>query len=210
MTVVDGAMRAYYDRRAREYDDWWLGSGLFAARERPGWDAEVAQLIELLHSLTPARVLDVACGTGFLTRHLRGEVTALDQSPAMVAVVAQRIPAAHVVRGEAVPLPFADGAFERLVTGHFYGHLLAGERERFVGEACRVAGELIVVDSALRDGVAAEQWQQRVLEDGSTHEVYKRYFTAGELAAELGGGETLHDGNWFVVVRSTGRNSSLA
>jgi hypothetical protein len=34
--VVDESMRRYYDQRAREYDDWWLGRGLFAERQRPG------------------------------------------------------------------------------------------------------------------------------------------------------------------------------
>ena len=50
----------------------------------------------------------------------------------------------------------------------------------------------------------------RVLNDGSTWEVFKRYFTARALAAELGGGEVLHDGRWFVVVtrRSVTRRRS--
>jgi hypothetical protein len=43
---------------------------------------------------------------------------------------------------------------------------------------------------------------QRVLNDGSRHEVFKRWFVADELAEELGGGEVLHDGRWFVAVRS--------
>jgi hypothetical protein len=34
----------------------------------------------------------VACGTAFLTRHLRGEVVGLDQSPAMVEVASARLP----------------------------------------------------------------------------------------------------------------------
>ncbi len=34
---------AYYDRRAPEYDDWYLGVGLFADRERPGFDDELAR-----------------------------------------------------------------------------------------------------------------------------------------------------------------------
>jgi ubiquinone/menaquinone biosynthesis C-methylase UbiE len=57
-------MRRYYDRRAPEYDDWWLGRGLFAGRPRPGWSDEVAQLVAVLESMPPARTLDVACGTG--------------------------------------------------------------------------------------------------------------------------------------------------
>jgi ubiquinone/menaquinone biosynthesis C-methylase UbiE len=198
---VDDAARAYYERRAPEYDDWWLGTGRFAARDRPGWSDEVAALERLLAALPPARTLDVACGTAFLTRHLRGSVVGLDQSAAMVAIAQARLPDGVVVRGDALALPFADAAFERLVTGHFYGHLEAGDRVAFGAEARRVARELIVVDSALRDDVEPEGRQERILDDGSRHEVYKRFFSPDALAVELGG-EVLHAGRWFVVVRA--------
>jgi ubiquinone/menaquinone biosynthesis C-methylase UbiE len=198
--VVDEHMRRYYDRRAAEYDDWWLGTGLFAERDRPGWSDEVGQLVSVLQSMPPARTLDVACGTGLLTRNLPGELVALDQSESMLAVAAERMPGVRVVQGDAVPLPFGDGEFERIFTSHFYGHLLPGEREQFVEEARRVGGELVVVDSALRDDVPPEEHQQRVLNDGSRHTVYKRFFEPDELAAELGGGTVLHSGRWFVVV----------
>jgi ubiquinone/menaquinone biosynthesis C-methylase UbiE len=198
--IVAQEMRSYYDQRAPEYDDWWLGTGRFAARDRPGWSAEVDELTAVLEELAPVRTLDVACGTGFLTRHLRGDVVAVDQSEQMVRVAAARLPDARVVQGDAVPLPFADAQFDRVVTGHFYGHLLAGEREAFVREARRVGRELVVIDSARRSEVDAEEWQERVLDDGSTHRVYKRFFDARELAEELGGGRVLHAGRWFVVV----------
>ena len=199
--LVDPAMRAYYDRRAAEYDDWWLGTGLFAARDRPGWAAEVARLEAVLGGRPPGDTLDVACGTGFLTRHLRGTVTAVDQSPGMVAIAARRVPGARVVQADAAALPFAAGAFDRVVTSHFYGHLLEAERAPFLAEARRVGRELVVVDSALRPGEPAEAWQERLLGDGSRHRVYKRWFTAVGLAAELGGrATTLHAGRWFVVV----------
>jgi len=175
---------------------------VFAARDRPGWQEDVAALCAVVAALPPARTLDIACGTGFLTRHLRGEVTGLDASESMVSIARSRMPRARFVVGDALALPFAEGEFERVFTGHFYDHLQPGEREPFLGEARRVAGELVVADSALREGVEPVQWQERVLNDGSRHEVYKRYFTGDGLAEELGGGEVLHDGPWFVVVRS--------
>jgi ubiquinone/menaquinone biosynthesis C-methylase UbiE len=198
--VVDEQMRAYYERRAPEYDDWWNGTGLFAERDRPGWFDEVQALVSLLDQLEPARVLDVACGTGFLTQHLRGDVTGLDQSAQMLAVAGARLPTARLVQGDAVPLPFADGSFDRVFTSHFYGHLLRVERERFLAEARRVADELVVVDSARRDGVPAEEWQERALTDGSSHRVFKRFLRGSELLAELGGGTVLYEGTWFVAV----------
>ena len=64
--------RRYYDLRAPEYDDWYLGRGPFADRDRPGWDEETRRLAEVVAGLPAGRVLDAACGTGFLTQHLPG------------------------------------------------------------------------------------------------------------------------------------------
>ncbi len=194
-------MKAYYDRRAPEYDEWYLGAGRFAERERPGWSAEVEALGLALAALPPARTLDVACGTGFLTRHLPGEVVGLDQSDSMLEEARRQAPYATYVQGDALSLPFEDGTFERVFTAHFYGHLEGADRERFLAEARRLAPELVVVDSALRADVEPEERQARVLNDGSSWDVYKRYFEPDSLARELGGGETVFDGRWFVAVR---------
>jgi hypothetical protein len=89
-----------------------------------------------------------------------------------------------------------------LFTSHFYGHLEQLERERFVAEARRVAGELVILDAALHEGDPRDEWQERKLLDGSRWQVFKRFFTADGLLAELGGGEVLHEGTWFVLVRA--------
>jgi demethylmenaquinone methyltransferase/2-methoxy-6-polyprenyl-1,4-benzoquinol methylase len=209
MSVVDPGMRAYYEARAAEYDDWFNGTGVFAMRRRPGWNEDVRDLIGALQALAPARTLDVACGTAFLARHLPGQITAIDQSPGMVAIAAARMPGADVRRGEAVPLAFADRAFERVTTGHFYGHLRAGERAAFLAEARRVAGELVVIDTALHGDHEPEEEQERVLDDGTRHTVYKRFFTPEGLAGELGGGETVFAGTYFVAVRCRFRPSAF-
>ncbi len=195
-------MKAYYDRRAREYDDWVYGTGLFAGRHRAGWHDERGRLEETLAGLPPARTLDVACGTGWLTQHLRGEIVGLDASESMLEIAQERVPGGEFVVGEALDLPFDDHSFDRVLTGHFYGHLEEDDRVRFVEEARRVAPELVVVDSALHEEVEPVQWQERVLNDGSRWEVYKRYFTPEELVHELGGGDVVFDGRWFVAVRS--------
>jgi demethylmenaquinone methyltransferase/2-methoxy-6-polyprenyl-1,4-benzoquinol methylase len=195
-------VREYYDRRAGEYDDWYRGRGLFAGRDRPRWDEEVAQLIEAVASLPAARTLDVGCGTGFLTRHLRGDVVALDQSESMLEEARREAPRATFVRGDALALPVTNQSFDRVFTAHFYGHLDEPDRERFLAEARRVARELVVVDSSRESSEQDEAHQERVLNDGSRWQVYKRWFTPESLAAELGGGETLFAGRWFVGVRA--------
>jgi ubiquinone/menaquinone biosynthesis C-methylase UbiE len=195
-------LKTYYDRRAHEYDDWWLGQGLYAGRERPGWDEEVDVLAELIASLPAARTLDVACGTGFLTRHLRGDLVGLDQSERMLAVAREQVPAAEFVHGDALELPFGDGSFDRVFTSYFYCHLEKDDGDRFLAEARRVAPELVVVASVPGAGDPVERYEERVLKDGSRWTVFKRVFTGEQLAAELGGGEVLHEGRWFVVVRA--------
>jgi ubiquinone/menaquinone biosynthesis C-methylase UbiE len=195
-------VKAYYERRAPEYDDWYLGIGRFAERDRPGWDAELAELSRALEALPPARTLDVACGTGFLTRHLPGEIVGLDQSESMLEEARRQAPAAEYVQSDALELPFQDGAFERVFTGHFYGHLETEEREHFLCEARRIAPELVVVDASSRHSPVDEEWQERILNDGSRWTVYKRYFEPEQLAAELGGGEVVFDGTWFIAVQA--------
>jgi ubiquinone/menaquinone biosynthesis C-methylase UbiE len=197
-----GIVKAYYDARAAEYDEWYLGLGRFDGLDRGNWDDDVRELERAVAALPPSRTLDVACGTGFLTRHLRGDVTALDQSPRMLEIVAERVPEATLVQSDALELPFADAAFERVFTGHFYGHLEEDDRTRFLAEAQRVAGELVVVDTIRRQDRGPVQWEERVLNDGSRWHVYKRYFTPEQLCEELGGGEVLLANRWFVMVRT--------
>ncbi len=195
-------MKTYYERRAHEYDDWWLGRGLYADRVRPGWEEELETLGRVIAELPPVRTLDVACGTGFLTRHLRGDVVALDASASMLEVASEQAPNAELVQGDGLSLPFPDASFDRLFTSYFYCHLVEDDRRTFLAEARRVARELVVVGSRWKQGDERERWEVRRLKDGSEWSVYKRVLVGSDLAAELGGGEVLHEGDWFVVVRA--------
>ncbi len=191
-------MKEYYDLRAPYYDDWWIA----AARDRPGWQAELDQALAAIASLPSARTLDVACGTGFLTQHLDGDVVGIDQSARMLGEARRRVPERTFVQGDALALPFPDGAFDRIFTSYFYCHLVEEDRARFVAEAWRVARELVVLGSRHEGDELTERWEDRPLRDGSTWPVFKRVFDPEALAAELAG-DVLHAGRWFVVVRAT-------
>ena len=193
-------MKAYYHARAQEYDDWWLGRGLYAAYRRPGWNEARAALEAAVAELPPARTLDVACGTGFITRHLRGQVVALDQSEAMVEIARKRLPDAEVLLGDALALPFPNASFDRVFASYFYCHLQEPERVSFLAEARRVAAELVIVGTLRRDDLPAARWEERVLSDGSTWQVYKRFFEPGPLLEELGGGRVLFEYPGFFVM----------
>ncbi len=190
--------KRYYHLRAGEYD-------------RGAWEHEsdeVARLVDVIAGLAPARTLDVGCGTGFLSQHVPGELTLLDSSDDMLAIAAARVPSATVVCADALPLPFAADTFERVFSSHFYDHLRPAERRGFLEEARRVAPELVLVQQ--RGEVHREGAEQRTLEDGTRHEIYKTLFTADSLLAELGGGELLYEGPVFLVVTSACRRSPVS
>lgn len=185
--------KRYYDLRAGEYD-------------ATAWDViddveaeEVAGLVEALAQLPAARTVDVACGTGFLSQHLPGQLTLLDASEGMLAQAGSRVPDAEVVHADALPLPFGDGSFGRVFSSHFYDHLQPSERALFRSEARRVGDELVLVQELGEEH--REGSTRRDLRDGSRHEIYKVLFTLETLLDELGGGDLLFHGSLFVAVR---------
>ena len=190
-------MKQYYDRRASEYEH------NESFREEPSED--LPALLHAISVLPPAKVLDVACGTGFLTQHLGSDLTGLDQSEAMLEVARRRVPWAEFVRGDAFRMPFADHSFDRVFASFFYGLLPLEDRGRFLEEASRVGQELILVEPtpewAPSDRV--EGWEERGLSDGSRYEIYRRYFTADRFAEELDG-RILFAGRWMVMAKVGG------
>ncbi len=190
-------MKHYYDRLAFEYEH------NEAYREEPAED--LPALFHAISLLPPARVLDVACGTGFLTAHLGSEVTGLDQSEAMLEVARGRVPWAEFVRGDAFRMPFADHSFDRVFASFFYGLLPLEDRGRFLEEARRVGDELILVEPTPEWAPSGqtEGWEERGLSDGSRYEIYRRYFTADTFAEELEG-RILFAGRWMVMAKVGG------
>jgi ubiquinone/menaquinone biosynthesis C-methylase UbiE len=122
----------------------------------------------------------------------------------MLEIAASRVDGGTFVQGDALALPFSDDSFERVLSGHFYGHLDVDQRIAFLREARRVAPELVLVDASRSRSPVDEEWSERRLGDGTVWEVYKRWFEPAALLAEIGDerGEVLHAGEWFVVVRS--------
>ncbi|MEV6485332.1 class I SAM-dependent methyltransferase [Streptomyces sp. NPDC051576] len=97
-----------YDYEARNYD---------ASRGGEPRARAAADAVELLLPQGPCSILDIACGTGMVTRRLlRPErvVVGVDRSPGMLRLAGQRIPGS-VVRGDAMRLPFVSDGVDAVV-----------------------------------------------------------------------------------------------
>ena len=105
------------------------------------------------------RVLDVACGTGVLTRAgaarvgAGGEVAGLDPNRGMLTVAREQSPAIAWHEGTAESLPFSDGRFDAVVSQ--FGLMFFADRRAALGEMRRVlrpGGRLAI---AVWDSLAA-------------------------------------------------------
>ncbi|WP_330336907.1 class I SAM-dependent methyltransferase [Streptomyces sp. NBC_00557] len=110
-----------YDKEADAYD---------ASRGGEARAAAAAHAVLDLIPDAPGRLLDVACGTGIVTRRLAAgrpalRVTGADLAAAMVRRAAARLPGA-VVRADSRRLPFPAGTFHA-VTSVWLLHLLDPE-----------------------------------------------------------------------------------
>jgi ubiquinone/menaquinone biosynthesis C-methylase UbiE len=90
-------------------------------RARPPYaDEAVAWLAERLPA---GRVLDLAAGTGKLTRQLvalGGEVVAVEPDPAMRATLARVVPGVEPLAGTAEDIPLADGSVDAVFVGQAF------------------------------------------------------------------------------------------
>jgi ubiquinone/menaquinone biosynthesis C-methylase UbiE len=114
---------AAFDARAAGYEGGWLGRLHQQIADRT---AELALGV----APAPQRVLDVGCGTGYLLRRLAdrcpdaAELTGVDPASAMIAA-ARAAAADDRLRwreGTAEALPFADGAFDLVVSTTSFDH----------------------------------------------------------------------------------------
>lgn len=125
---------------------------------RPGYPPEVVEwLVEVLSLATGRRVVDLAAGTGKLTRLLApigADLVAVEPVAAMRQMLTRMCPGVAVVSGAAEALPFADGSLDAVTVAQAFHWFDAG---RALSELAR----------ALRPGAAfAMIWNARDRSEG--------------------------------------------
>jgi len=135
----------HFDAIAREYDES-LPAHVVAHYLRKRVDY-------VLEHCPRGAALDVGCGTGTLAARLAAaglEVTGVDPSEGMLAVLREHAPQVHAVQGSGTALPFPDASFDAVISVATLHHIAEPAAVRAtLAEMARVArpeGRLVVWD----------------------------------------------------------------
>lgn len=132
-------------------------------RGRPSYPAAaVEHMVRVLGIDAGRRVLDLAAGTGKLTRALvpsRAEVVAVEPVAAMRARLAEAVPSAEVFDGTAEAIPVPDGSVDAVVVGQAF-HWFDGEQAlREIHRVLRPGGGLGLIWQSREP---QRPWQQQL------------------------------------------------
>jgi len=140
-----------YDRYAR----------LLSLGQDPRWRRFLVSRVE---AGAGDRVLDVATGTGLVAAELirrKGcTVVGLDQSPEMLAVARERLPAVELVEASAESLPFADASFDALTFTYLLRYVDdPGATLAELARVVRPGGTIAALEFAVPRGIWGPLWR---------------------------------------------------
>jgi len=196
--------RAYYRRRAPEYDQWWQRVGRYDRGDaaRRDWEDQVATLEHALDAFgATGDVLELAGGTGWWSERLArtaDRLTVVDASAETLAINQARLGSpAHVDFLVADLFAWVPPRrFDVVFFSFWLSHVPRGRFRAFwdLVRRCLVPeGRAFVIDNATRGFTTVEPHviedahdiQHRTLNDGSEHRLVKVIYAPDELTALL-------------------------
>ena len=184
-------MMSYYDERAEEYDEIYLGKS-HTTIDADVYRKDVANVSEMVSRFGKGHLIDIACGAGFwLPKYARNcnQITFLDQSARMLSKCKDRVEElgladiSSFIQGDFLDIKLEASQYDCALVGFLLGHLTLEQEKTFfrkLGENLKANPQLMFIESAWnkrrqryqeKEGV-----QERVLNNGRIFRVYKRYF----------------------------------
>jgi len=187
---MSASIQDYYAARAPEYDAVYL---------KPERQADLRAIEAWLPArFEQARLLEVACGTGYWTRFLAPvaeSVLAIDAAPQTLRIAEARV-ADRKVRfqiGDAYALPASEPRCDAAFAGFWFSHVPKARTREFLaglGAALEPGSTVVLLDNRFVAGSSSpvserdadgDTYQTRSLDDGSVHRVLKNFPSPAEL-----------------------------
>ena len=184
-------MMPYYDERAEEYDEIYLGKS-HTTIDADVYRKDVAKVSEMVSSFGKGHLIDIACGAGFwLPNYARNcnQITFLDQSARMLSKCKDRVEElgladiSSFIQGDFLDIKLEASKYDCALVGFLLSHITLEQEKTFfrkLEENLKANPQLMFIESAWnkrrqryqeKEGV-----QERVLNNGRIFRVYKRYF----------------------------------
>jgi ubiquinone/menaquinone biosynthesis C-methylase UbiE len=189
-------MMSYYDERAEEYDEIYLGKG-HTTIAADLYRKDVAKVSEMVSRFGKGHLIDIACGAGFwLPNYARNcnQITFLDQSARMLSKCKDRVEElgladiSSFIQGDFLDVNLEASKYHCALVGFLLSHLTLEQEKTFfrkLEEILKANPQLMFIDSAWNKRREQyrekEGFQERVLNDGRTFRVYKRYFDESDV-----------------------------
>lgn len=193
---MSASMQDYYAARAPEYDRVYL---------KPERQADLRAIEAWLPTrFEGARVLEVACGTGYWTRFLAPvavSVLGVDAAEETLAIARSRVAEGSVrfQAGDAYALPASEPRCNAAFAGFWFSHVPKSRVREFLAGLSAVlapGSSVVLLDNRYVQGssspvsepdAAGDTWQARPLADGSVHRVLKNFPAEADLHGDVAG-----------------------
>ena len=189
-------MMLYYNERAEEYDQIYLGKE-YATIDPDVYKRDVVKVSKMISRFGKGHLIDIACGTGFWLPNYAGncdQITFLEQSERMLSICKERVEKlglkniSNFIQGDFLDVNLETSKYDCALVGFLLSHLTHEQEKTFWGrlkEILKTNSQLMFIDSAWnkkrKQYREKEGIQERVLNDGRTFKVYKRYFKKSDV-----------------------------
>lgn len=196
---LEKEMLAYYEERAGEYDELYTGQMPAIRAHGELYVKETEEISRIAAGFGKGHLLDIACGTGFWAlRYARNcdRLTFIDQSQSVLAICRDRMDRlgftdkADFIQGNFFDIDLLPHEYDSSFLGFILSHFNSDLEEKFfskLNQALKPSAKVMIVDSIWgerrKEGRKKEGEQKRILNDGRSFKIYKKYLESADIEA---------------------------
>jgi len=195
--TLNKEMMSYYDTRAPEYDEIYIGKGPASIPDPDLYRKETEIISKVVQGYGQGHLIDIGCGSGYWLSHYGNNplrIALLDHSEKMLSQCRKRVRSlrledrCYFIQGDFFEATLDENSFDSALIGFFISHLSLNLQRTFFSKLKRILkdnGQLMIIDSAWSSQRMRtrkkEGMQKRTLNDGRAYALYKRYFDKSDI-----------------------------